>query len=154
MVTDRQQNTPESPALKHPLLADLDANLPAHVPIASSSSGLPASVLMKQCTNHSERVLVGHPFNPPHIVPLIEVVPHPGTSADVAERTMEFYRSLGKKPVLVRKETPGFVANRLQVAVMKEANSLVLRGVCTAEEIGKATAAFCPARPRTSRYSP
>jgi len=94
-----------------------------------------ATTLITDCKAHPERVIVGHPINPPHLIPLVEVVPHPGTFAEVSEHCLAFYRSLGKKPILVRKEVPGFVVNRLQVAVAREAYSLCLRGVATAEEI-------------------
>jgi 3-hydroxyacyl-CoA dehydrogenase len=76
--------------------------------------------------------------NPPHLIPLVEVVPHPGTDAFIAERTMDFYRSLGKRPILVRQEAQGFVANRLQVALLNEAHALVSRGVVSAADLDAA----------------
>jgi 3-hydroxyacyl-CoA dehydrogenase len=82
--------------------------------------------------------LVGHPFNPPHLIPLVEVVPHGATDREsVVPRVMEFYKSLGKKPVLIQQETPGFVVNRLQAAVLMEAYSLVRRGVISAADLGE-----------------
>ena len=90
------------------------------------------------CHHHPERVLVGHPFNPPHLIPLVEVVPHTATDrVTVVPRAMEFYKSLGKKPVLIQKEIPGFIANRLQAALLMEAYSLVSRGIISAADLGK-----------------
>lgn len=132
-----QENTPERLDLKRAILASLDANLRPEVIIASSTSGIVASRLITDCTRHPERILVGHPYNPPHLIPLVEVVPHAGSDAGVCGRAVEFYRLVGRKPVLVKKEVPGFVANRLQAVLLREAFSLVLDGVVTAEELGK-----------------
>lgn len=131
-----QENTPERLDLKRALLATLDAHLRPEVIIASSTSGIVASALITDCTRHPERILVGHPYNPPHLIPLVEVVPHPGCDSVVCERTLAFYRSLGRSLVLVKKEVPGFVANRLQAVLLREAYALVLDGVVTAEELG------------------
>ncbi|KAB8221024.1 hypothetical protein BDV33DRAFT_230669 [Aspergillus novoparasiticus] len=127
-----QENAPERPELKVKLLATLDAKTKNDVVIASSSSGIPSSQFIIECKN-PERVLIGHPFNPPHLMPLVEVVPHAGTNATSVKTAMEFYKSLGKSPVHIRQETPGFVANRLQAALMNEAYSLVQRGIISAE---------------------
>jgi 3-hydroxyacyl-CoA dehydrogenase len=86
---------------------------------------------------HPERILIGHPFNPPHVIPLVEIVPHPRTAPEVIEHTKVFYSSLGRYTVVVRKEVPGFVANRLQCALLMEAFALVERGVVTPEELGE-----------------
>ena len=82
--------------------------------------------------------MIGHPFNPPHLIPLVEVVPHPGTAESAVQRAMDFYKSLGKSPVLIKKETPGFLANRLQAAVIAEAYSLVSRGIASPEDVDTA----------------
>lgn len=133
-----QENAPENLELKRRLLAEIDAGLATRpeVVIATSSSGLLASTLVTKCAHHPERVLVGHPYNPPHLIPLVEVVPHPQTDPAASEGAVDFYRFLGRQPVLVKKETPGFVANRLQAVLMREAFSLVLNGVVSAEEVG------------------
>ncbi|KAJ4419800.1 hypothetical protein N0V82_004735 [Gnomoniopsis sp. IMI 355080] len=141
-----QENIPERLDLKRALLASLDARLRPEVIIASSTSGIVPSALITDCGDgttthgggggHPERILVGHPYNPPHLIPLVEVVPHAGSDAGVCERALAFYRSVGRKPVLVKKEVPGFVANRLQAVVLREAFALVLDGVVTAEELG------------------
>jgi 3-hydroxyacyl-CoA dehydrogenase len=100
--------------------------------------------MITSCTNCPQRVLVGHPFNPPHLIPLVEVVPHPETDPVITATTMSFYKSLGRKPIEVSAEVPGFVANRLQAALMAEAFSLVTRGIVTAEAIGKLPATCSP----------
>ncbi|KAJ5746940.1 uncharacterized protein N7511_008636 [Penicillium nucicola] len=132
-----QENGPERVDFKRRLFAHLDSITPEHVLIASSSSGLPSSVFITECKKNPARILIGHPFNPPHLVPLVEVVPHPGTSEEYVTAACAFYSSLDKDPVVVRKETPGFIANRLQAAVCAEAYSLVSRGVVSAEDLDK-----------------
>ncbi|KAI4746946.1 putative hydroxyacyl-CoA dehydrogenase [Aureobasidium sp. EXF-12298] len=129
-----QENAPEQVDLKTKLLATLDREAPKNVIIASSSSGLPSSKFIGQC-QHPERVLIGHPFNPPHLMPLIEVVPHTGTSDNVIQGALAFYKSVGRKPVHIKQEVPGFAANRLQAALCNEAYSLVSRGVLSAEDL-------------------
>ncbi|USW58702.1 Putative 3-hydroxyacyl-CoA dehydrogenase, 6-phosphogluconate dehydrogenase-like domain superfamily [Septoria linicola] len=133
-----QENAPERPEFKTKLIGKLDSLLPKGTIIASSSSGIPSSQFIGECKNDRSRVLIGHPFNPPHLIPLVEVVPHPDTSSDAVERAIDFYKSLGKAPVLVKKETPGFLANRLQAAVLSEAYSLVSRGIASAEDVDTA----------------
>ncbi|KAE8337114.1 hypothetical protein BDV24DRAFT_167656 [Aspergillus arachidicola] len=127
-----QENAPERPDLKRNLLALLDARARQDVVIASSSSGIPSSQFIGQC-KHPERVLIGHPFNPPHLMPLVEIVPHDRTNQSTIDVAMSFYKAMGKSPVLVNQECPGFVANRLQAALVNEAYSLVQRGIVSAE---------------------
>ncbi|KAE8372486.1 hypothetical protein BDV26DRAFT_301853 [Aspergillus bertholletiae] len=130
------KNGPERIQFKRTLFAQLDEKTRPEVIIASSSSGIPSSEYASACRHYPERVLVGHPFNPPHLIPLVEVVPHPTTDREsVVPRAMDFYKSLGKKPVLIQKEIPGFIANRLQAALMMEAYSLVSRGVISAADL-------------------
>lgn len=123
-----QENAPERPEFKIKLFADMDAATPADSIIASSSSGITPSVMQSNC-KHPERVLVGHPFNPPHIVPLVEVVGGTKTSSEAIQRAIEFYASIGKKPILLNKELPGHVANRLQAALYREVMYLIQQGV-------------------------
>ncbi|KAL4811900.1 hypothetical protein BDW67DRAFT_189213 [Aspergillus spinulosporus] len=123
--------------LKRSLIAHLDALTPKHIPIVSSSSGIPSSMFVTECKNNPARILIGHPFNPPHLVPLVEIVPHPGTSDEHIAAAFDFYRSLDKDPVIVRQETPGFIANRLQAALCAEAYSLIERGVVSSEDVDK-----------------
>ncbi|RDW65943.1 putative Catalytic activity [Aspergillus mulundensis] len=133
-----QENGPERPEFKQRLMEELDRYTRPSVVISSSSSGLPASGFIKLCGKAPSRILVGHPFNPPHLVPLVEVVPHPGTGTSTIDTAMDFYKSLGKNPILLRREVPGFVANRLQAAINSEAYSLVSRGIVSAEDLDTA----------------
>jgi 3-hydroxyacyl-CoA dehydrogenase len=123
-----QENGPERPDFKVKLFADMDAATPADSLIASSSSGITPSVMQSKC-KHRERVLVGHPFNPPHIIPLVEVVGGAKTSPEAIAQAMKFYASIGKKPILLQKEVPGHVANRLQIALYREVLYLIDQGV-------------------------
>jgi carnitine 3-dehydrogenase len=135
-----QESGPERIDVKQPLFASIDAATPPDVPIASSSSGLMPSRLQQMCRHHPERVIVGHPFNPAYLIPLVEVVPGPATTPAVLERAMDFYTAIGKRPILVRQEVPGHVTNRLQAALWREAYSLVERGVATVADIDTAIA--------------
>lgn len=103
--------------------------------ISSSSSGLPSSAFIEQCEKDPGRVLIGHPFNPPHLIPLVEVVPHPGTSDQAVSVAMSFYQHVGKRPILLHHEVPGFVSNRLQAAINNEAYSLISRGIVSASDL-------------------
>jgi 3-hydroxyacyl-CoA dehydrogenase len=122
---------------KRQLFSEIDARAPRDVLLISSSSGIPSSEFVTDCKINPARVMVGHPFNPPHLVPLVEVVPHPGTREVYVTRAMDLYRHLGKTPVLIKQETPGFIANRLQWALCTEAYSLVARGIISAEDLGE-----------------
>jgi 3-hydroxyacyl-CoA dehydrogenase len=133
-----QENGPEREDVKHALIAVLDAAAQPDVVIASSSSGLLPSVIARGAPKHPERVLVGHPFNPPHLIPLVEVVPGEKTSDEAVEQAIAFYTSVGKRPIRVRQEVPGHIANRLQAALWQEAYSLVERGVATVADIDTA----------------
>ncbi|WP_219417827.1 3-hydroxyacyl-CoA dehydrogenase NAD-binding domain-containing protein [Pseudonocardia nigra] len=135
-----QENGPERVEVKHALFAALDAAARPDAILASSSSMLPPSLIAQACTEHPERVVVGHPFNPPHIVPLVEVVPGERTSEDVVQRAMDFYAGVGKRPIRLRQEVPGHIANRLQAALWREAYSLVERGVATVADVDAAIA--------------
>src|SRR6266496_252251 len=106
-----QENGPERPEFKIKLFADMDAATPVDSIIASSSSGITPTVMQTNC-KHPERILVGHPFNPPHIIPLVEVVGGKKTSPEAIQQAMAFYASIGKKPIYLRKAFPGHVANR------------------------------------------
>src|SRR6201997_5604623 len=123
-----QENGPERKDFKIKLFADMDALTPPDSIIASSSSGLTMSV-MQSATKHPERCVIGHPFNPPHVVPLVEVVAGEKTSPETVEQAIAFYESIGKKPIHVRKEVVGHVANRLQAALYREVVHLIEQGV-------------------------
>jgi len=128
-----QENGPERPEFKMKLFADMDAATPVASIIASSSSGITPSVMQSKCV-HPERVLLGHPFNPPHIIPLVEVVGGAKTSAGAVRRAIAFYTSLGKKAIYLKKEVPGHVANRLQAALYREVLYLIEQGVVSVED--------------------
>ncbi|KAH7182366.1 3-hydroxyacyl-CoA dehyrogenase [Fusarium flagelliforme] len=130
-----QENAPERVDLKVKLICEIDAKTRPDVIIASSSSGIPSSQFISECNVNPGRVLIGHPFNPPHLMPLVEVVPHPKTHPDHVEEALSFYRSVGKTPIHIKQEIPGFVANRLQAVVCNEAYSLVTRGVVSAMDL-------------------
>jgi len=123
-----QENGPERPDFKIKLYADMDEVAPADSLIASSSSGITPSVMQSKC-KRPERVLIGHPFNPPHIIPLVEVVGGLKTSPDAIQQAMKFYAAIGKKPILLNKELPGHVGNRLQAALYREVAYLISQGV-------------------------
>ena len=128
-----QENGPERPDFKMKLFADMDDATPVDSIIASSSSGITPSVMQSDC-KHPERVIVGHPFNPPHIIPLVEVVGGTKTSPEAIQHAMRFYTSIAKKPIHLRKELPGHVANRLQAALYREILYLIEQGVLSVEE--------------------
>jgi carnitine 3-dehydrogenase len=132
-----QENAPEREATKQELLARIDAALPAEIVIASSSSGLLVSRLVAAC-RHPERIVIGHPFNPPHLIPLVEIVGGAQTAPEAVERAMEFYSSIGKRPIHIRREVQGHVANRLQAALWREAVHLVASGVASVADVDTA----------------
>jgi 3-hydroxyacyl-CoA dehydrogenase len=132
-----QENAPERESIKQALLARIDAVLPPEIVIASSSSGLLISRLQSGC-RHPERVVLGHPFNPPHLIPLVEVVGGALTAAETVARAMEFYAALGKRPIHIRREVRGHVANRLQAALWREAVHLIASGVASVADVDAA----------------
>jgi ketoreductase RED1 len=129
-----QENGPERIDFKRDLWKRVAAAAPAHALLLSSSSAMPASAQSRDM-DAPERMLIGHPFNPPHIIPLVEVVPGPRTSSEAVKDAVAFYAALGKAPQVVRKEIGGFVANRLQAAIFRECVSLVAQGVVTVDEL-------------------
>src|SRR6204780_2569513 len=129
-----QENGPERIDFKKALYGQLDDLLPPDVIIASSSSGLTMSEIQSGCASHPERCVIGHPFNPPPLVPLVEIVGVAKTSEDTIQRATEFYAGLGKRPVRLHKELPGHVANRLQAALSREVYYLVSEGVVSAAD--------------------
>lgn len=135
-----QESGPEDPWLKRSLIAAIDREAPPHAVIASSSSGITPTQLQSMCGRHPERVVVGHPFNPAHLIPLVEVVGNRNTAPWAVDRALGFYSSVGKKPIHVRRELPGHIANRLQAALWQEAYSLVASGAATVADIDAAIA--------------
>jgi len=128
-----QENAPERPDLKAKLFAEMDDATPPDSILASSSSGLTMDVISSSC-KRPERCVIGHPFNPPHIIPLVEVVGGAKTSEKTIETAMTFYASIGKKPIRLFKALPGHVANRLQAALYKEVLYLIQEGVLSVED--------------------
>jgi len=133
-----QENGPERIDFKKKLYRQLDESLAPDVIIASSSSGLTMSAIQSDCPLHPERCVIGHPFNPPHLVPLVEIVGGGKTSEATIRRASEFYTGLGKQAVRLRKEVPGHVANRLQAALAREVYYLVAEDVVSVTDIDKA----------------
>jgi len=134
-----QENAPERPDFKIKLFAQMDEATPPNSIIASSSSGITMDVIQSGC-KRPERCVIGHPFNPPHVVPLVEVVGGAKTSEATIERAMAFYAAVGKKPVRLHKALPGHVANRFQAALYKEVLYLVQQGVLS---VADADVAVC-----------
>jgi 3-hydroxyacyl-CoA dehydrogenase len=133
-----QENGPERIEFKQKLYGQLDGLLPPDVIIASSSSGLTMSEIQKGAPSHPERCVIGHPFNPPHLIPLVEIVGGAKTSEATIRRADEFYTSIGQRTVRVNKEMPGHVANRLQAALSREIYYLVAEGVVSAADVDTA----------------
>jgi carnitine 3-dehydrogenase len=128
-----QENGPERPDFKIKLYAEMEEVAPVDSLFASSSSGITPSVIQSQC-KHPERVVIGHPFNPPHIIPLVEVVGGSKTSPDAIQQAIRFYASIGKKPIHLKKELPGHVANRFQAALYREMLYMIEQGVLSVED--------------------
>jgi 3-hydroxyacyl-CoA dehydrogenase len=135
-----QENGPERIDFKKTLYGQLDALLPPTTIIASSSSGLTMSEIQSGCPTHPERCVIGHPFNPPHLIPLVEIVGGAKTSEDTIRRATEFYTALGKRTIRLHKEVPGHVANRLQAALWREIVHLISEGVV---DVADADTAVC-----------
>lgn len=129
-----QENGPERLDLKQTLYLQITQSCPVDTIIASSSSGLKVSDIQENAI-HPERIVLGHPFNPPHLLPLVEIIGGEKTQDAYKQAAFKFYESLGKRPILIHKEVKGHVANRLQSALWREAFYLVSEGVCSAEDI-------------------
>lgn len=129
-----QEQGPENLKFKASLWPQVEAAAPEHALFWSSTSGIPASQQSRDMRDKS-RLVVVHPYNPPHIMPLLEVVPSSTTSQAVIDRTFEYWRGLGRTPVLVKKECTGFVANRLAFALFREACSLVTQGIVDVQDL-------------------
>ena len=129
-----QESAPEDLDLKRTLLAEIDAVTPEDVVISSSTSGYGMSEMQDKC-DRPERTVVGHPFNPPYLIPLVEVVGGAATSPEVVDWTSDFFRQAGKSVITLDREVPGFIANRLQEALWREALHMVAAGEATVEQI-------------------
>jgi carnitine 3-dehydrogenase len=129
-----QENAPENGPVKRRVLADVDRAARPDVVIASSTSGFAMTMLQEDC-EHPERCVVGHPFNPPYLIPVVEVVGGARTDPAAVDWLVSFYASTGKRPLRLSRELPGFVGNRLQEAMWREALHMVAAGEATVEEI-------------------
>jgi len=134
-----QESSPEDSTLKRAVLAAIDEAAPPDAVIASSTSGFAMTMLQADCAR-PERCVVGHPFNPPYLVPLVEVVGGERTDPAVVDWLVAFYAAMGKRPLRLSRELPGFVGNRLQEAMWREALHMVAAGEATVEEIDEAIA--------------
>jgi 3-hydroxyacyl-CoA dehydrogenase len=136
-VVHVQECVREDLALKREVFAAVDAAAPPDALICTSSSGLSISDIQTAAAR-PERCLAAHPYNPPHLVPLVELAPGALTSPEAMERAAAFYAAVGKEPVKLTRDLPGYLANRLSAALWREAVDLVLRGVATVEDVDKA----------------
>lgn len=134
-----QESGPETLDVKHALIAEIEASAPKDAIIASSSSGLSASKI-QQGAKHPERIVLGHPFNPPFLIPLVEVGGGKATAPETVDAAIAFYAQVGKQPIRLNKELQGHIANRLQVALWREAISLVEQGAASVADIDTAIA--------------
>lgn len=135
-----QESLPERLPIKHEVYRAIESSLRGDAIVATSSSGLLLSGLQEGWQDPS-RFILGHPFNPPHLIPLVELLGNQRTAPGVLEAAAEFYSSLGKVPIRVNKEVPGHVANRLQAALWREAINLVVSGVASVADVDKAITA-------------
>ncbi len=129
-----QESAPEILGVKQSLYETLGALVPPDVIIASSTSGLTMTDIQARCAT-PERAIVGHPFNPPYLLPLVEIVAGRNTSRDAIAWAHDFYRFAGKEPLVLEREIPGFIATRLQEALWREALHMVANGEATPEQI-------------------
>lgn len=132
-----QESVPERIEIKHALFAEIEPALAPGAVVASSASGLMLSEMQEGWKNPG-RLILGHPFNPPHLIPLVELLANDRTDADVLEKAEAFYAACAKVTIRLNKEVPGHAANRLQAALWREAISLVAEGVASVEDVDKA----------------
>ena len=134
-----QECVPEDLAMKREVFSLADRLAPPDALIATSSSGLSISQI-QTAARRPQRCLAAHPYNPPHLVPLVELAPGALTSVETLERARAFYTAVGKQPIVLRRDVPGYVANRLSAALWREAIELVRSGVATVEDVDRAVA--------------
>lgn len=132
-----QESCPENYEIKQKVLAEVEKHISDNTIIASSTSGLLISEIAKYAV-HPERFVGAHPYNPPHIIPLVEITKGDKSNPEAVQCAYDFYVLLGKEPIILQKEALGFIANRLQIALYREAVDLVERGVCSIEDVDKA----------------
>lgn len=133
-----QESTMEDYEIKRKVIKEVDLHAGNDIIFSSSSSGLLVSRL-QEYSRYPGRIIVGHPFNPPHLIPLVEIIKGKADEA-VVQRAYDFYKEIGKVPIIVNKEVPGHVANRIQAAVWRESIDLVMNGVCSVKDVDAAIA--------------
>ncbi len=131
------ESTPEDYEVKKKIVKDIEKYTSDETIIASSTSGLLITEIAS-VAQHPERFIGAHPYNPPHLIPLVELTKGDKTSEEVVDLAKSFYQSIGKEPVVLQKEALGFICNRIQMALYREVCDLVMRGVCTIEDADKA----------------
>lgn len=131
------ESGPENYEVKQKMAEEMEKYTADDTIIASSTSGLLVSEIAKNA-KHPERFIGAHPYNPPHLIPLVELTKGDKTNEHVLEVAKEFYQSIDKEPVVLQKEALGFICNRIQMAVYREVCNLVMNGVCTIEDADKA----------------
>ncbi len=132
-----QENAPENEKLKKKLLKDIDKSLPKNIIIASSSSGLLPTRIQSLC-NYPERVCIGHPFNPVYLLPLVELVSGKQTKKNTITKAKKFYEEIGMKPLIVKKEIEGYISDRLQEALWREALHIIKDGIASTQDVDDA----------------
>lgn len=132
-----QESGPERLEIKRSILAQVEQYAAPDALYASSTSGLLITDIVTQAA-HPERCVGAHPYNPPHLIPLVEITKGAKSSDETVRTVYDFYQSIGKEAVLLNRECPGFIANRLQLALYREVQDLVMRGVCSVEDVDKA----------------
>jgi 3-hydroxypropionate dehydrogenase (NADP+) len=132
-----QEAIVEDLEVKRAVFKEIDQYISPQALIITSSSGISISKI-QSATRRPERCLAGHPYNPPHLIPLVEIAPGEDTSAEAIEAARAFYKSLGKKPIVLNREVPGYLANRMSAALWREAVNLALEGVASVEDIDNA----------------
>lgn len=129
-----QESVPEVPGLKSSVFAEMDATAPEHAVLITSTSGISMSVIQSSCTK-PERTVIGHPFNPPYLVPLVEILGGDATAPETVEWAVEFYRANDKDPIVLERYVPAFIASRLQEAMWREALHMIAAGEASVEMI-------------------
>jgi 3-hydroxyacyl-CoA dehydrogenase len=132
-----QESVPDNYEIKKPLFQEMDAHAPHHAILASSASGLLMTEIQK-VTKRPQRCVLAHPMLPAHLLPLVEIVGGEQTSPDTVGATREFMKAMGKTPIVLNREIPGYIVNRLQAALLREAIDLVDKGIATAEDVDTA----------------
>ncbi len=133
-----QESTLEKYEIKKGVIEEIDSSARNDIVLSSSSSGLLASKL-QEYSRYPGRLVVGHPFNPPHIIPLVEIIKG-NADEDAVQCAYDFYKEIGKVPIIINKEVPGHVANRIQAALWRESIDLVMNGVCSVKDVDAAVA--------------